>query len=116
MKIMFNLLYRDTSVSVQEVKHYLHMDSCYCSRGQIIVSLYKRHDLLNITSCLVFFVQVSAQLSCEIHTTQSGRPLYNKMLHLVQRHYDLASTTVTGIPMKVMFNLLYRDTSISQDN
>lgn len=44
--------------------------------------------------------QVSTQMSCEVHVTQSGRPLYNKMIHLVQRHYDLASTTVTGIPMK----------------
>ncbi|KAK3101422.1 hypothetical protein FSP39_003458 [Pinctada imbricata] len=44
--------------------------------------------------------QISPQLSSEVHVTQSGRFLYNKLMQLVQQHYSLSSTTVTGIPMK----------------
>lgn len=44
--------------------------------------------------------QVSTSFSCELHATPSGTPLYNKLIHLCQKQYDLASTTVTGIPMK----------------
>ncbi|XP_029404976.1 protein asunder [Bactrocera dorsalis] len=35
----------------------------------------------------------------EIHTT-SAPNISNKLTHLIMSHYDLASTTVTGIPMK----------------
>ncbi|XP_021342348.1 protein asunder homolog isoform X1 [Mizuhopecten yessoensis] len=44
--------------------------------------------------------QVSPQLNSEVYSTQSGRHLYNRLIQLVQQHYTLASTTVTGIPMK----------------
>lgn len=44
--------------------------------------------------------EVSSLLSCEVHTTESGHSQYNKMIQLVYYHYNLTSTTVTGIPMK----------------
>ncbi|XP_064604179.1 integrator complex subunit 13-like isoform X2 [Liolophura sinensis] len=44
--------------------------------------------------------EVSSFLTSEVHTTQSGRSLYVKMMQLAQKHYQLSSTTVTGIPMK----------------
>ncbi|KAK7102296.1 integrator complex subunit 13-like [Littorina saxatilis] len=44
--------------------------------------------------------EVSTEVISELHPTQSGSVLYHKMIGLVQKHYDLASTTVTGIPMK----------------
>ncbi|CAI9740400.1 Hypothetical predicted protein [Octopus vulgaris] len=44
--------------------------------------------------------EVSPQLSVEVHVTQAGRILYNKLAALVQQYYNLSSTTVTGIPMK----------------
>ncbi|XP_035212649.1 integrator complex subunit 13-like isoform X2 [Stegodyphus dumicola] len=43
---------------------------------------------------------VSPILSTEIHNVKSGRHLAAKLGILVQQHYNLASTTVTGIPMK----------------
>ncbi|KAG8176539.1 hypothetical protein JTE90_014884 [Oedothorax gibbosus] len=43
---------------------------------------------------------VSPILSTEIHNVKSGRHLAAKLGVLVQQHYNLASTTVTGIPMK----------------
>ncbi|EEC17319.1 conserved hypothetical protein [Ixodes scapularis] len=39
-------------------------------------------------------------LSSEVHRVRSGRHLAAKLGYLVQVHYNLASTTVTGIPMK----------------
>ncbi|ESO95710.1 hypothetical protein LOTGIDRAFT_116674, partial [Lottia gigantea] len=44
--------------------------------------------------------EVSPYFSSEVQCTKSGRQLYNKLVHLAQIHFDLASTTVTGIPMK----------------
>lgn len=45
--------------------------------------------------------EISARLSSEIITTESGKEQYYKTIQMVYNHYDLASTTVTGIPMKV---------------
>ncbi|XP_071082400.1 integrator complex subunit 13-like [Haliotis cracherodii] len=44
--------------------------------------------------------EVSSILASEVLISQSGKFLYNKLVSLVQRHYNLGSTTVTGIPMK----------------
>ncbi|KAL3853647.1 hypothetical protein ACJMK2_017177 [Sinanodonta woodiana] len=44
--------------------------------------------------------EVSSNLMSEVHVSQSGKLLYNKMIQLCMEHYNLASTTVTGIPMK----------------
>ena len=45
--------------------------------------------------------EISSRLSSEIIVTESGKEQYYKMLQMAYIHYDLASTTVTGIPMKV---------------
>ena len=43
--------------------------------------------------------QVTTNLKSEIHSVSSVK-ISNKLTHLILPHYDLASTTVTGIPMK----------------
>ncbi|KAK8735783.1 hypothetical protein OTU49_005315 [Cherax quadricarinatus] len=43
---------------------------------------------------------VSTIMSCELTNIQGGTALAPKLCNLVLKHYDLASTTVTGIPMK----------------
>lgn len=43
--------------------------------------------------------KVSPLLSVEVHSCQAG-DIPDKLTHLLLNHYDLASTTVTGIPMK----------------
>ncbi|KAF4519223.1 hypothetical protein B566_EDAN015329 [Ephemera danica] len=43
---------------------------------------------------------MSAILSVEAHSVKAGGMLANKLSHLILQHYNLASTTVTGIPMK----------------
>ena len=44
---------------------------------------------------------ISPLLMCEVVTTESGKKQYDRMLQMAYVHYQLASTTVTGIPMKV---------------
>jgi len=43
---------------------------------------------------------VSPHLSTLLYTVPAGPMLASKLLYLCLKHYDLASTTVTGIPMK----------------
>ena len=45
-------------------------------------------------------LDLSAMLSCELITVRAGRWLASRFCSLVLQHYELASTTVTGIPMK----------------
>ena len=46
---------------------------------------------------------LSPHLTAEIHSAKAGRHLANKLSLLAQKHYELAITTVTGIPMKVSY-------------
>ncbi|XP_071784159.1 integrator complex subunit 13-like [Asterias amurensis] len=74
-------------------------------------------NLIPITNCQLTLINVlptnkegavkdrpptvlSSHLTAEIHSAKAGRHLANKLSQLVQKHYDLAITTVTGIPMK----------------
>ncbi|KAG8228667.1 hypothetical protein J437_LFUL008904 [Ladona fulva] len=43
---------------------------------------------------------MSAILTTEVHSVKAGGQIASKLSHLILSHYDLASTTVTGIPMK----------------
>uniref|UniRef100_A0A8C7SRD9 Integrator complex subunit 13 n=1 Tax=Oncorhynchus mykiss TaxID=8022 RepID=A0A8C7SRD9_ONCMY len=44
--------------------------------------------------------EVSSLLTSEVHSVRAGRHLATKLNILVQQHFDLASTTITNIPMK----------------
>uniref|UniRef100_A0A4W6G3D4 Integrator complex subunit 13 n=1 Tax=Lates calcarifer TaxID=8187 RepID=A0A4W6G3D4_LATCA len=44
--------------------------------------------------------QISPLLTSEVHSVRAGRHLATKLNILVQQHFDLASTTITNIPMK----------------
>ncbi|KAK1789461.1 hypothetical protein P4O66_015376 [Electrophorus voltai] len=44
--------------------------------------------------------EISSVLSSEVHSVRAGRHLASKLNVLVQQHFDLASTTITNIPMK----------------
>ncbi|CAG2114889.1 unnamed protein product, partial [Medioppia subpectinata] len=44
--------------------------------------------------------QLNSFISSEVYSVKSGRFLASKLSALVLNHYELASTTVTGIPMK----------------
>ncbi|XP_063072937.1 integrator complex subunit 13 [Engraulis encrasicolus] len=44
--------------------------------------------------------EISNVLISEVHSVRAGRHLASKLNMLVQHHFDLASTTITNIPMK----------------
>uniref|UniRef100_A0A7M4EAA6 Integrator complex subunit 13 n=2 Tax=Longirostres TaxID=1298654 RepID=A0A7M4EAA6_CROPO len=44
--------------------------------------------------------ELSSVLTSEVHSVRAGRHLATKLNVLVQQHFDLASTTITNIPMK----------------
>ncbi|XP_064633447.1 integrator complex subunit 13-like [Lineus longissimus] len=44
--------------------------------------------------------ELSPNISYEVHVSQSGRFIASKLIQIASRHYNLTSTTVTGIPMK----------------
>lgn len=50
---------------------------------------------------LFLFLQISPQLQSELQPTLSGPHIAHKLVELAIQHFDLASTTITGIPMKV---------------
>lgn len=47
-----------------------------------------------------FLLQLSAILTTEVHSVKAGGQIASKLSNLILNHYDLGSTTVTGIPMK----------------
>lgn len=57
--------------------------------------------LLLVLHSLPLYRQVSSLLTSEVNSVRAGRHLATKLNILVQQHFDLASTTITNIPMKV---------------
>ncbi|KAM4815321.1 LOW QUALITY PROTEIN: integrator complex subunit 13-like [Thomomys bottae] len=49
--------------------------------------------------------ELSPVLASEVHSVRAGRHLATKLNLLVQQHFDLASTTITNIPMKPTFSV-----------
>ncbi|XP_061769272.1 integrator complex subunit 13 isoform X1 [Nerophis ophidion] len=49
--------------------------------------------------------EISSLLTSEVHSVRAGRHLASKLNILVQQHFDLASTTITNIPMKPTLNV-----------
>ncbi|XP_048355423.1 integrator complex subunit 13 isoform X1 [Sphaerodactylus townsendi] len=49
--------------------------------------------------------ELSPVLTSEVHSVRAGRHLATRLNLLVQQHFDLASTTITNIPMKPTFSV-----------
>ncbi|XP_058481204.1 integrator complex subunit 13 isoform X1 [Solea solea] len=49
--------------------------------------------------------EISPLLTSEVYSVRAGRHLSTKLNILVQQHFDLASTTITNIPMKPTLNV-----------
>ncbi|KAJ8047812.1 Integrator complex subunit 13 [Holothuria leucospilota] len=58
------------------------------------------HPLSTQPALTSLMVQAFQGLTCEVGSYKVGKTLASKLLTLVQRHFDLAVTTITGIPMK----------------
>lgn len=71
----------------------LNIEKCHL----VIINLYPATIESLVTNR--GFQDITPILSSEIHSVRAGN-LSSKLTHLIMPHYDLASTTVTGIPMK----------------
>lgn len=110
---------RGRIILLTNIKNQNQMDKleAYVQEEISQLNLTETSDLLPIHECELVVVhsvpldheirlsdrplrEVSPVLSSELTTSLSGRHLYNKLVYLCCRHYDLCSTTVTGIPMK----------------
>ncbi|XP_071645101.1 integrator complex subunit 13 [Temnothorax longispinosus] len=84
---------------VQENKKALASDNLvsvdYCHL--VILNIYPNNIESQVTSQGPR--EVSPFLTVEVHSIKASA-LHSKLSHLILSHYDLASTTVTGIPMK----------------
>lgn len=91
--IFHNVLLQQNTVAMAQ-KKILPIDHCHL----VIINMVPMNKETLVTNRAK--KDLSPCLSTEIHTT-SAPEISNKLTHLIMSHYDLASTTVTGIPMKV---------------
>ncbi|RLU19530.1 hypothetical protein DMN91_008087 [Ooceraea biroi] len=73
--------------------HLIPIDYCHL----VILNIYPNNIESQVTSQGPR--EVSPLLTVEVHSIKASA-LHSKLSHLILSHYDLASTTVTGIPMK----------------
>lgn len=90
--IFHTVLMQQNTVAGQH-SEMLKIDHCHL----VIINLYPCNMESLVTNRAV--IDVSPVLTSEIHSIRAIR-ISNKLTHLILLHYDLASTTVTGIPMK----------------
>ena len=74
--------------------HLIAVHHCHL----VIINIFPNNAESNVTSQPLN--ELSPLLSAEVHSVCAGKGLNNKLSHLILGHYGLASTTVTGIPMK----------------
>ncbi|KAL9897125.1 protein asunder-like isoform 1-T2 [Glossina fuscipes fuscipes] len=90
--IFHNVLMQQNTLAMTQ-KKILSIDHCHL----VIINVVPMNVETLVTNRKQ--IDLSSCLSTEIHTT-SAPEISNKLTHLIMSHYDLASTTVTGIPMK----------------
>lgn len=112
--IFLTVLTAQNKLLVASNQNYLEIDRCHL----VIVNLYpstmnsmvntralkevrsrRRNGMRDTINKMDSTFQNHANLVSEIHSVKA-RDFPNKLTHLILPHYDLASTTVTGIPMK----------------
>lgn len=90
---IFHTILIQQNTLVTQHKDLLKVDNCHL----VIINLYPCNIETAVSNRQI--MDVSPILSSEIHSVRAMK-ISNKLTHLILLHYDLASTTVTGIPMK----------------
>lgn len=90
---IFNQVITQQNVLSLNNKDLLKIGHCHL----VIINLYPTSMESSVSERETMLV--SPELNSEIHCVKALN-LSNKLTHLILAHYDLASTTVTGIPMK----------------
>ncbi|CAO1432932.1 unnamed protein product [Diamesa serratosioi] len=90
--IFLTVMLQQNAISSQS-KNLLNIDFCHL----VIINLYPS----NMESMVTFRApqDLSPNLRSEIHSNNASK-IAKVLMHLILQHYNLASTTVTGIPMK----------------
>jgi hypothetical protein len=91
-KIFLQVLMQQNTIASKS-EHLLNIDFCHL----VIINLYPStmESLVTTRSCQA----ISPILRSEIHSCPAGK-LPKVLMSLILKHYNLASTTVTNIPMK----------------
>lgn len=87
------LLEQNNSFLVGDKSNNLLIDHCHL----VILNILPLNAETAVTSH--GRIDISTILSTEVHIV-CAKDIPSKLIHLILNHYDLASTTVTGIPMK----------------
>lgn len=74
--------------------HLITVHHCHL----VVINIYPNNSETQVTDQAIN--ELSPLLTTEVHSVCAGKGLANKLSHLILGHYGLASTTVTGIPMK----------------
>uniref|UniRef100_A0A182NG84 Protein asunder n=1 Tax=Anopheles dirus TaxID=7168 RepID=A0A182NG84_9DIPT len=90
--IFRTVLVQQNSISAGH-KEYINIDQCHL----VIINLYPANMESMVSNRAL--IDISPILMSEIHSNKANN-ISNKLTHLILPHFDLASTTVTGIPMK----------------
>ncbi|XP_058813409.1 protein asunder [Topomyia yanbarensis] len=90
--IFRTVLVQQNTISANH-KEYLKIDQCHL----VIINLFPSNMESMVNNRAL--IDISPILKSEIHSNKANK-ISNKLTHLILPHFDLASTTVTGIPMK----------------
>ncbi|RZF33650.1 hypothetical protein LSTR_LSTR007028 [Laodelphax striatellus] len=75
--------------------HLIPVNHCHL----VIINVYP-NNMENVAVTPQPLREINSLVSSEVHCAKAGGQIASKLSHLILSHYDLASTTVTGIPMK----------------
>lgn len=92
-EIFLTVLMKQNEIVLKQQSELLPLDFCEL----VFINIYPRSMESFVSKKPA--TKVSPILSVEVHSCQAG-DIPDKLTHLLLNHYDLASTTVTGIPMK----------------
>nr|CAD7443228.1 unnamed protein product [Timema bartmani] len=91
--IFQNILIQQNKIAASS-DHLIAIHHCHL----VIINVHPNTVVSQVSSHPV--KEVSSILTSEVHSVKAGGELSGKLSNLIMSHYNLGSTTVTGIPMK----------------
>nr|CAD7403948.1 unnamed protein product [Timema cristinae] len=91
--IFQNILIQQNKIAASS-DHLIAIHHCHL----VIINIHPNTVVSQVSSHPV--KEVSSILTSEVHSVKAGGELSGKLSNLIMSHYNLGSTTVTGIPMK----------------
>lgn len=92
-EIFYTVVAQQNMMPAQNAADFLKIDQCHL----VVINLHPSGLDSMVTNKPLR--DLNGTVKAEVHSVRA-RDFGNKLTHLILPHYDLASTTVTGIPMK----------------